>query len=247
MKRDERKKRVAIVTGGSRGIGKGVAIRLADDGMAVIIVYRSNKAEAEAVVNEINAKEQTAISIQADIADETAIEQLFTSVETHWGGVDVVVNSAGIMSLGEIAGFDLEELDRLYRVNIRGTFVVNREAARRIRQGGAIVNLSSSVTKAAFPGYGPYAASKGAVDVISLILARELKGRDITVNAVAPGPIATELFLKDKDPTTIERLAKANPMERLGMPEDIAEIVAFLSGCGRWVNGQVIYTNGGMI
>lgn len=247
MKSGKCSKRVAVVTGGSGGIGKAVAKRLADDGMAVVIVYSGNKEAADSVVQEINGDGINAISMQADVADETAIDRLFSSVEARWGGIDVVVNSAGIMILGNIAEFDLDALDRLHRVNIRGTFVVNKEAARRVRSGGAIINLSSSVVKAAFPGYGPYAASKGAVDAISMILARELRGRDITVNAVAPGPVATELFLKDKDDAMIDRLAKSNPMERLGTPEDVAEIVSFLSGPGRWINGQVIYTNGGLV
>jgi 3-oxoacyl-[acyl-carrier protein] reductase len=219
-------KRVAIVTGGSRGIGRATAERLAADGLGVVIAYARNDAEAK---------------------DETAVAALFDTAERKFGGVDVVVNAAGIMILGTIADFDLTALDRMHRTNIRGTFVVNQQAARRVRPGGAIVNFSTTVKKVGPPGYGPYAATKGAVDAISLILAKELQGRDITVNAVAPGPTATELFLDDKDEATIDQLSKMNPMGRLGTPADIAEVVSFLAGPGRWVNGQVLYVNGGMM
>jgi 3-oxoacyl-[acyl-carrier protein] reductase len=238
--------RVAIVTG-SRGIGRAVAERLAADGQAVAVVYASNEAEAEAAVQAISAAGGSAVAIRADVADERAVEALFDRVEALWGGVDVVVNAAGVMVLAPIAEFDLDALDRLLRTNVRGTFVVNQLAARRVRAGGAIVNFSSSVKKIALPTYGPYAATKGAVDAISLILAKELRGRDITVNAVAPGPTATELFLDDKDEATIATLANMNPMARLGTPQDVAEVVSFLAGPARWVNGQVIYVNGGMI
>jgi 3-oxoacyl-[acyl-carrier protein] reductase len=172
---------------------------------------------------------------------------LFDEVESTFGGVDVVVNAAGVMRLAPVADFDLAVLDSMHRTNIRGTFVVAQEAARRVRSGGAIITFSSSVNKLALPTYAAYAASKGAVDSITRVLANELRGRDITVNAVAPGPTATALFLDGKDEQTIERMAKMNPLERLGTPEDIAEVVSFLAGPGRWVNGQVLYANGGMV
>lgn len=239
--------RVAIVTGGSRGIGRAVAERLAADGLAVTIVYRSNEQEADAVVEKIEAGGGQAIAVQADVADEEAIARAFDATEEAFGGVDVVVNSAGVMILSSIADFDLDVLDRMHRTNIRGTFVVDQQAARRVRNGGAIINFSTSVTKLGSPTYAGYAATKGAVDAISPVLAKELRGRDITVNAVAPGPTATELFLDGKDEETIDRLAKLNPMERLGTPEDIAEVVSFLAGPGRWINGQTVYVNGGMV
>lgn len=160
--------------------------------------------------------------------------------------MDVVVHAAGVMVLGPVATFDLDALDRMHRTNIRGTFVVNQQAARRVRTGGAIINFSTTVTKLALPTYAPYAATKGAVDAISLILAKELRGRDITVNAVAPGPTATALFLDGKDAETIDRMAKMNPLERLGTPGDISEVVSFLAGPARWINGQTIFANGGM-
>ncbi|SDZ42042.1 3-oxoacyl-[acyl-carrier protein] reductase [Evansella caseinilytica] len=239
--------RVAIVTGGSRGIGRAIAERLASDGLAVVIAYGNNTDEADKTVDGIAAKGGWAIAVKADVSDEDAVNELFDKAEKEYGGVDVVVNSAGIMILDTVANFDLTKLDRMHRTNIRGTFVVNQRAARRVRSGGAIINLSTSVKKLAFPTYAAYAASKGAVDAISLVLAKELRGRDITVNAVAPGPTATELFLEGKDAETIDRLAKMNPIERLGRPEDIAEVVSFIAGPARWVNGQTIYANGGMV
>lgn len=239
--------RVSIVTGGSRGIGRAVAERLSGDGQAVAIVYASNQAEAEDTVQALTSAGGSAIAVQADVADENAVAQLFDTVEQEFGGVDVVVNSAGIMILGTVVDFDLDDLDRMHRTNIRGTFVINQQAARRVRQGGAIINLSTSVKKLALPTYAPYAASKGAVDAISLVLAKELRGRDITVNAVAPGPTATALFLDGKDEETIDHMAKMNPIERLGTPEDIAEVVSFVAGPARWVNGQTLYANGGMV
>lgn len=239
--------RVAIVTGGSRGIGRAVSERLAADGMAVAVGYASNKAEADDTVASITSRGGRAIPVQADVADEHAVTAMFDAVESEFGGVDVVVNSAGLMILKSVVDFDLAELDRMHRTNIRGTFVVDQQAARRVRSGGAIINVSSSVVKLALPTYAGYTATKGAVDAISLVLARELRGKDITVNAVAPGPTATALFLEGKDEETIDRMAKLNPIERLGTPEDIAQAIAFIAGPARWINGQTVYVNGGMV
>ncbi len=241
------KQRVAIVTGGSRGIGRAVVNRLAADGQTVAIVYASDHDEARAAVSEISEAGGRAIALQADVADEHAVAAVFDEVERTFGGVDVVVNAAGVMALAPVADFDLDVLDRMHRTNIRGTFVVDQLAARRLRDGGALINFSTSVKKLALPTYAAYAASKGAVDAITLVLAKELRGRDITVNAVAPGPTATALFLDGKDEQTIEQMSKMNPLERLGTPEDIAEVVSFLAGPARWINGQVLYANGGMV
>jgi 3-oxoacyl-[acyl-carrier protein] reductase len=237
--------RVAVVTGGSRGIGRAVALRLASDGQAVVVAYGHSPAAADAVVAEITGKGGQAVAVHADVADETAVAALFDTAQERFGGVDVVVNAAGIMILAPLAELDLDDLDRMHRTNVRGTFVVGREAVRRVRSGGAIINFSTSITRLSLPTYAAYAASKAAVEAISPILAKELRGRDITVNAVAPGPTATDLFLDGKDDVTIERMSRMNPMERLGTPDDIAEVVASLAGPARWINGQTIYVNGG--
>ncbi|GAT64400.1 3-ketoacyl-ACP reductase [Planomonospora sphaerica] len=240
--------RVAVVSGGSRGIGRAIAAALAARGCAVVVGFHGSASAAAQVVEEITASGGRAIPVQADVADDGAVTAMFDAAEKAFGGVDVVVNSAGRLSLSPIADLDLDELDALHRTNIRGAFVMAREAARRVRGGGALVNLSTSVVGLQFPGYGAYAASKGAVEAMTLVLARELRGRDITVNAVAPGPTATELFLDGKDEATIERLAGQPPLERLGTPQDIAEVVCFLaSPAGHWINGQVVRANGGII
>ncbi|KAA9155410.1 SDR family oxidoreductase [Amycolatopsis acidicola] len=239
-------KRSALVLGGSGGIGRAVAERLAADGMAVAVHYAGNKSRADEVVTAIEQAGGHAIAVGGDVAEESDMSAAFDAAEAAFGGVDVVVNTAGIMLLGPVAEFSLDDLDRMHRVNIRGTFVVAQQAARRIRDGGAIVNFSTSVTRLAFPEYAGYAASKGAVEAMTLVLAREMRGRDVTVNAVAPGPTATPLFLDGKDQAVIDRLAAQPPLERLGSPEDIAEAVAFLAGPGRWVNGQVLFANGGI-
>lgn len=187
-----------------------------------------------------------AISISGDVSDEKRMEEAFNIVEEKFGGIDVVINTAGIMILSSIAEANLDDLDKMYRTNIRGTFVISQQAARRVRQGGAIINFSTSVTRTKLPTYALYVASKAAVESMTMILARELRGKDITVNTVAPGPTATPLFLDGKDIQTIHNFSKATPLERLGTPEDIAETVTYLATSGRWINGQVIFSNGGL-
>ncbi|MFE2564571.1 SDR family oxidoreductase [Streptomyces mirabilis] len=240
-------RRVAVVTGGSRGIGRETAERLAADGCAVVVNYAGNEAEADKTVAAITEAGGEAIAVRADVADETEVAALFDATESAFGGVDVVVHAAGVMALAPLVDLDLDALDRMHRTNIRGTFVVDQQAARRLRAGGALINFSSSVLALAIPGYSAYAATKGAVEAMTLIVARELRGRDVTVNAVAPGPTATALFLDGKDEETIARMAAQPPLERLGTPRDIAEVVSFLAGpAGRWVNGQVLRANGGI-
>lgn len=239
--------RIAIVTGASGGIGHAVAVRLAQAGMAVAVHYSGNRDRAQAVADEIVAAGRRAVVVGADIADEAQVAALFDTVEAEFGGVDVVVNAAGIMLLSPLNELSLDDFDRMHRTNVRGTFVVSQQAVSRVRAGGAIINFSSSVTKLALPTYTAYAATKGAVDAMTLILAKEMRGRDITVNAVAPGPTATPLFLHGKPQQAIDNLRNMSPLERLGEPTDIAETVAFLAGPARWVNGQIIYTNGGVI
>ncbi|ANF57587.1 SDR family oxidoreductase [Halotalea alkalilenta] len=239
-------RRVAIVTGSSRGLGRAAAERLAKDGLAVIINYAGNEAAAKQTVDAITAAGGEARPFKADVADEAQVEALFDFTAQEFGGVDVTVNCAGIMTTKPVIDFTVEEFDRMHAINVRGTFLVSREAARRMRAGGAIINISTAAERQALPAYGPYAMSKGAVEGLSLVLARELKGRDITVNAVGPGPVATELFLTGKDEALIERIASLNPFNRIGQPPEIAEVISFLAGPARWINGQTIFVNGGM-
>lgn len=240
--------KVAIVTGASRGIGAAVGRRLARDGFTVVINYAGDVAAAEALARDIDASGGRALAAQADVSDPVAVRQLFDSAESAFGGVDVLVNNAGIMQLANLADADDGMFDRQIAVNLKGSFNTLREASTRLRAGGRIINFSSSVVGLLQPGYGIYAATKAAVEAMTSVLAKELRGRNISVNAVAPGPTATDLFLNGKSPELIDRLARLAPLERLGQPEDIADVVAFLAGSdGGWVNGQVLRANGGII
>jgi 3-oxoacyl-[acyl-carrier protein] reductase len=245
---DEPANRVAIVTEASRGIGAAVAERLARDGLAVVVNYSGDPAPAEAVAPAIEAAGGRALTARADVSDPGAVRALFDAAEVSLGGVDVLVNSAGIMTLAAIADMEDAAFDRLIAVNLKGTFNTLREAARRLRPGGRIINLSSSVVGLLQPTYAVYTATKAGVEALTTVLARELRGRNITVNAIAPGPTATDLFLRGKPQEVIDRLAKLAPLERLGQPADIAAAVAFLAGPdGAWINGQTLRANGGII
>jgi 3-oxoacyl-[acyl-carrier protein] reductase len=238
--------RAAIVTGASRGIGRAVAARLARDGFAVVVNYASSAAQAEEVVAEIKAGGGNAIAIKADVSNPEDVARLFDETLKAFGSVDVVVNNSGIMSLSAIGTSDVDLFDRVISTNLRGTFLVLAQAAQHVAKGGRIIAFSSSVLARSFPSYGPYIASKAGVEGLVHVLANELRGRNITVNAVAPGPVATELFLADKSDEQIAQMAKLPPLERLGRPDDIAGVVSFLAGPdGGWVNSQVLRANGG--
>lgn len=244
----EQQNRTAIVTGASRGIGAAVAKRLAADGLNVIVNYAGSEQDAAAVVEQIEAAGGKAIAAKADVSDAAAVARMFDGAETAFGGVDVLVNNAGIMKLAKIIDSDDALFDAHIAVNLKGTFNTLREAAGRLRNGGAIVNFSTSVVGTKLETYGVYTATKAAIETLTGILSKELRGRNITVNAVAPGPTATDLFLDGKPPELIERFAKMVPLERLGEPRDIANVVSFLAGQdGAWVNGQTLRANGGLV
>src|SRR6201993_366977 len=238
----------AIVTGASGGIGRVVAKRLSNDGFAITGHYAGNPAKAEAVVAEINNAGEKATPVQADVTKPGDVETLFKQTLEAFGKVDVVVHSAGIMPMLPISGGDIETFDKVIAINLRGTFLVLGQAAQHVPAGGRIIAFSSSVIAKAFPTYGPYIASKAGVEGLVRVLANELRGRNITVNAVAPGQVETDLFLKGKSDARIEELKKMNPLERLGQPEDMANLVSFLAGPdGGWVNAQVLRANGGFV
>jgi 3-oxoacyl-[acyl-carrier protein] reductase len=239
--------RVAIITGGSRGIGRATVDRLAADGFSVVVGCQANRAAAEEAVSAVESAGGKAIAVVADVADEHAVAELFDRATETFGGVDVVVNCAGVLILAPLVEFDLAELDRMFRTNIRGTFVVDQQAARRVRAGGAIINFSSSAIGRVLPNYAGYAATKAAVEAMTFFLAHELRGRDVTVNAIAPGPTATDMFLEGKSDELLENFARAVPLERLGAPEDISPMVSLLASPeGHWINGQTLRVNGGI-
>ena len=240
--------KVAIVTGASRGIGSAVAERLGRDGFTVIVNYSGSAEAADALVRKITEGGGRALAVKADVSDPGAVREIFETTVAKFGGVDVLVNNAGIMTLSNLADTDDASFDRQIAINLKGTFNTLREGAKRLRSGGRIINFSSSVVGLLQPTYAIYAATKAAVEAITSVLAKELRGRNITVNAIAPGPTATDLFLKGKPEAVIDHLAKLAPLERLGEPNDIARAVSFLAGAdGAWINGQVLRANGGLI
>ena len=238
--------KTAIITGASRGIGRVIAKRLAADGFAVVVNHAGNSTSAQAVVDEIRNADGEAMAVKGDVSNPEEVKQLFEKAIESYGHVDVVVNNAGIMPLSSIAKGDVETFDKVINTNLRGTFLVLAQAAQHVAEGGRIIAFSSSVLAKSFPTYGPYIASKAGVEGLVPVLANELRGKNITVNAVAPGPTGTDLFLNEKTPEQIAQLSKLAPLERLGQPEDIANVVAFLAGPdGGWVNAQILRANGG--
>jgi 3-oxoacyl-[acyl-carrier protein] reductase len=240
--------KIAIVTGASRGIGAAISRRLAADGFGVIINYAASADAAESLATEIEKAGSRALAVKADVSDPVAVKTMFDTAEKEFGGADVLVNNAGLMLLSPIAETTDELFDRLIAINLKGVLNGMREAAKRLRSGGRIISFSSSVVGLYQPTYAVYAATKAGVEAMTHVLSKELRGRNITVNAVAPGPTATDLFLKGKPQEVIDHLSKLAPLERLGQPEDIANAIAFLAGPdGAWVNGQVLRVNGGII
>lgn len=239
-------RKVAIVTGASRGIGRSIASRLAADGFSVAISYAGNTAAADEVTGAILRNGGKAIAIKGDVGEQADVAALFSETHRTFGQIDVVVNNAAIMPLSHIAKEDMDTFDRVIRTNLRGTYLVFAQAAQHISDGGRVIAFSSSVLAKSFPGYGPYIASKAGVEGLVHVFANELRGRNITVNAVAPGPTGTDLFLNGKSSDQISELSKLAPLERLGTPEDIAALVSFLAGPdGGWINSQIIRSNGG--
>ena len=238
--------RTAIVTGASKGIGAALAKRLAADGFQTVVNYSSSAAEAEEVVTVINAAGGRAMAICADVANASAVRTLFDQAEAAFGPVDVLVNNAGIIKVSPLAETTDEDYERLVAVNLTGTFNGMREGARRVRNGGRIINFSTSIIGNYLPNHGIYVATKAAVEALTHVLAKELGIRGVTVNAVAPGPVATELFLTGKSEELIQRLTNDIPLGRLGQPDDIARVVSFLASPeSGWINGQVVKANGG--
>ena len=240
--------RAAIVTGASKGIGRAIALQLAQDGIAVVVNYSSSHDAAAAVVAEIETSGGKAVAVQADMAGGQAAANLFDAAERAFGGADILVNNAGILKLAPLADTDDASFEQQIAINLTGVFRAMREAAGRLRDGGRIINFSSSVVGAYGPTYGVYAASKAAVEAMTHVASKELGRRGITVNAVAPGPVETELFMTGKSDELVQRIVGTIPLGRLGQPDDIASVVSFLaSPQGGWVNGQVLRANGGMI
>jgi 3-oxoacyl-[acyl-carrier protein] reductase len=238
---------VAIVTGASRGIGAAVAQRLAKDGFAVAVNYASSSTEADALVAELTAAGTKAIAVKADVSKADDVRRMFETTEQQLGKVDVLVNNAGVLKTLPLADTSDALYDQTFDINVRGTFNTLREAAARMNNGGRIVNFSSTTLALNMPGYAIYNGTKAAVEAFTHVFAKELRGRNITVNAVAPGPIATSLFLDGKTEEQIQTFAKMPPLQRLGQPDDIASVVSFLAGPDAgWVNGQILRANGGV-
>jgi len=240
-------KRIAIVTGASRGIGAVIAARLARDGFSVVINYASRATEADDLVTKLLADGHKAVAVKADVSRSEEARALFEAAEKAFGKVDVLVNNAGILHTKLLGETDDATFEKTFAVNVRGTFNTLREAASRLNDGGHIVNFSSTTLALNMPGYAVYNGTKAAVEAFTKVFAKELRGRRITVNAVAPGPVGTELFLAGKTEEQVQNFARMPPLERLGEPGDIASLVAFLVGPdGGWVNGQIVRANGGL-
>ena len=239
--------KVAIITGASRGIGAEIAKAIAQAGASVIINYANNRSAADLIVSEIKNLGGNAIPVRADVGDSVEVKALFDAAITHFGKIDILINNAGTAIFKAIQDTSDEELDRIFAINVKGTFYCLRESATRLSNGGRIINISSSVTRLILPTYGAYAATKGAVEQLTRVFAKEMGSRGITVNSISPGPTNTELFLEGKNEETIQRLASMSALGRIGEAEDISKVVLFLvSEEAAWVTGQNIGVNGGV-
>ena|SRR5690606_12936702 len=239
--------KVALVTGSSKGIGAVTAMALAENGAKVIVNYNGSESAAEEVVAKIKAFGGDAIALKADVSKDNEVEKLFDDAIAVFGKLDILINNAGIMMTKPIAQTSTEDFDKMFSINVKGVFNTLRQAATKLQDNGSVVNLTSTVTRTLFPGYGTYCATKGAVEQFTRIFAKEMGSRRINVNAVAPGPTETELFLDGKSEEDVKRLAASNAFGRLGQPEDIANfIVNMVSDDSKWVSGQIIGANGAM-
>jgi 3-oxoacyl-[acyl-carrier protein] reductase len=240
--------KVALVTGASRGIGRAIAQRLGRDGATLIVNYSGSKAQADETVIEIEKAGGRALAVQADVSKIADVNRLFDTTLDHFGQLDILVNNAGIILYKLVVDVSEQELDRMLAINVKGTFLACQQAARRMADGGRIVNFSSTLTAMMLPTYGAYVATKGAVEQLSRVLAKELGSRRITVNVVSPGPTDTDLFSEGKTEQEKQRMASLAAFGRLGQPQDIANAVALLvSDDANWITGQNIRTNGGII
>ncbi len=243
----ELKNKVVIVTGSSKGIGKQIAILLAQNGAKVVVNHSNSEEQANNTVAAILKSGGTAFSVKADVSNKEEVTRMFDVAIARYGKVDVLINNAGTMISKELKDNTEEDFNKQFNVNVKGVFNTLQEASGKLADNGIIINVSSSTVKLMFPGYAIYSASKAAVEQMTRIFSKEI-GRGISVNAIAPGPTETELFLNGKSPEFIERLGAMNAYNRLAKPMDIAKIVMFLaSDDSKWISGQVIGANGAMV
>ena len=239
-------KKVAIISGASRGLGKSIAIALAENGYICVITYANNPTKADEVLQQIHRIGGDAIAIKADVSNHAEIKNLFETVKNKFGQINVVINTAGISILKPLEQFQPDEFSKVIETNVTGTYNILHQASKHIEKGGKILTFSSNVVGTLPVNYSIYAASKAAVESMSKVFSKELRGKEVTVNIISPGPTATEMFLEGKNDDLIEQFSKLSPFERLGTPTDIINVVRFLiSSEATWINGQVIKINGG--